>query len=367
MRYKVSVLSRLKWIVLACFGAMAAGVFALWLEHRVPAELTSPTGTFAVGRTNYQWGDTGAWIWYPAAAAAPADHYLPTAIRMTWLQARPGFINFLTRDLSTVRGHSAREVPISNAQPMYPVIILRSGGSGSALNYSSLAEDLASHGYVVAGVDITAIANPEGCVGRDDEEGCATEIMAPLISGIGEALDHLQELTASSGHFYSKLDLTRVGVFGHSFGGAQAAQFCSQDARCKAGINIDGRPFGSVITNGIPVPFMFLLSDHGPPTDEVSTRILSQIQGIYDRQPPQSRRRMVIRGAHHFTFSDDGALLKSALFRGVLRVFAGLRISGRRQLEITAYAVRTFFDQHLKGSTDQSAMLAMPSELVVMP
>jgi dienelactone hydrolase len=104
-------------------------------------------------------------------------------------------------------------------------------------------------------------------------------------------------------------------VFGHSFGGAQAAQFCSQDTRCKAGINIDGRPFGTVITNGVPVPFMFLLSDHGTPKDVVSQRILSQIQAIYDRQPHESRLRIVIRGAHHFTFSDDGALLKSAVFR----------------------------------------------------
>jgi predicted dienelactone hydrolase len=353
-------------IVLAVLGAGAAGVLALWLEHSVPTELPAPTGTFALGRTSHTWDDISAWVWYPAAIAAPADDYLPSAIRTNWERERPAFINFLTRDLSSVRGHSAHGVAISNAEPHYPLVILRAGGSGSALNFTSLGEDLASHGYVVVGLDIATSANPEHCAGRNDDEDCATKIMAPLTGGIGRAIDHLQQLANSDERFKSKLDLTRVGVFGHSFGGAQAAQFCSQDTRCKAGINIDGRPFGTVISTGIPVPFMFLLSDHGTPKDVVSQRILSQIQAIYDRQPHDSRLRMVIHGSHHFTFSDDGALLKSAVFRGVLRVFAGLRINGRRQVEVTAYAVRTFFDEYLKGAADSRGMLATVPEIVVV-
>jgi predicted dienelactone hydrolase len=117
-------------------------------------------------------------------------------IRANWEHTRPAFINFLTRDLSSVRGHSARDVPISSAEPHYPVVILRSGGSGSSLNYSSLAEDLASHGYIVVGLDIAATANPELCAGRNDDEDCATKIMEPLTSGIGRAIDHLQQLAS---------------------------------------------------------------------------------------------------------------------------------------------------------------------------
>ena len=111
---------------------------------------------------------------------------------------------------------------------------------------------------------------------------------------------------------------------------------------------------------------MFLLSDHGTPKRRVSQRILSQIQAIYDRQPHESRLRIVIRGSHHFTFSDDGALLNSAVFRGVLRVVAGLRISGRRQVEVTAYAVRTFFNQHLKGAADSRGILETVPEIMVV-
>jgi hypothetical protein len=36
--------------------------------------------------------------------------------------------------------------------------------------------------------------------------------------------------------------------------------------------------------------------------------------------------------------------------RGALRVFGKLGIDGRRQLEVTAYCVHSFFDAHLKAA-----------------
>jgi hypothetical protein len=144
--------------------------------------------------------------------------------------------------------------------------------------------------------------------------------------------------------------MARVGVFGHSFGGATAAQFCHDDSRCKAGIDVDGQPFGSVVHEGLHQPFMFLLSDHGDSSDPVSRQIKANIQSIYDRQPVESRLRIAIRGASHFLFSDDGALLKSKLLLGTLRLFGVVGIEGRRQLVVTAYCVHTFFDAYVKRS-----------------
>jgi len=62
----------------------------------------------------------------------------------------------------------------------------------------------------------------------------------------------------------------------------------------------------------------------------------------------------MIAGANHYTFSDDGALLKSRVMRGALRVFGKLKIDGRRQLAVTAYCVRGFFDAYLKASSGSS-------------
>jgi predicted dienelactone hydrolase len=168
---------------------------------------------------------------------------------------------------------------------------------------------------------------------------------------IAFALDRLARLNASdsAGKFTGRLDMTRVGMLGHSLGGAVAAQFCHEDARCKAGINIDGAPHGSVVQAGLRQPFMFLLSDHGAASDSTSVQILGDIRSIYDRMPADGRLLVTIRGSFHYVFSDDGAIMKSSVVRGVLRVFGRLGMSGRRQLAVTAYCVRTFFDAYLEG------------------
>jgi predicted dienelactone hydrolase len=154
--------------------------------------------------------------------------------------------------------------------------------------------------------------------------------------------------------------MTRVGVFGHSFGGAQAAQFCHEDPRCKAGIDVDGAPFGSVVPEGIHRPFMFLLSDHGHESDPESGKILADIQSIYDSLPVDGRLRIAIPGANHFLFSDDGALLKSHIVLRTLRMLGIVGIDGRRQLAVTAYCVHSFFDAYLKGASVSRLKISSP-------
>jgi hypothetical protein len=105
---------------------------------------------------------------------------------------------------------------------------------------------------------------------------------------------------------------------------------------------------------------MFVLSDEIHSNDPQTRQILADIQSIYDRLPPDGRLRIAIRGANHFTFSDDGALLKSSMVRGILRTFGKLGIDGPRQLAITAYCLHTFFDAHLKGSSSSSVKISSP-------
>lgn len=351
------------------FAVLAVG--ALWLERSTGITLPTPTGRFAVGRSIYDWVDDPqspkrellVWIWYPATASSGAviDDYLPAWLRT---QARvPPIFRFLTRDVTKVHGHSLRDAEVSPEQPSYPVVIMRAGASVPVVNYSTLAEDLASHGYVVVGFDApyrtSIVVFPDGrIIARRPEnnpelysgaelERVGNKLLAAWIADTGFVLDRLAQF---NGKFMGRLDMTRVGFFGHSFGGATAAQFCSQDSRCKAGIDIDGSLHGSVIETGIHKPFMFLLSERGDFSSDAEVRqIQADIQSVYDRLPADARIRIAIRGANHFTFSDDGALLKSRILRGMLRLFGGLGIDGRRQLVVTAYCVHSFFDAYLKG------------------
>jgi predicted dienelactone hydrolase len=256
---------------------------------------------------------------------------------------------------------------------------MRAGASLEMWNYSTLAEDLASHGYVVVGLDApyrTFVVvfpdrrvitrrpenNPE-LVSGEELNRLANKLLTAWTSDIGFALDRLEQLNVSdpTGKFTGRLDMARVGVFGHSFGGAQAAQFCAQDSRCKAGIDVDGSLHGSVIQTGIHQPFMFLMSGYGDFSSDAEVRqIQADIQSVYERLPTEGRLRISIRGANHFTFTDDGALLKSHIMRGLLRVFGKLGIHGPRQLAVTAYCVHSFFDAYLKGAGASQLKISSP-------
>jgi hypothetical protein len=115
-----------------------------------------------------------------------------------------------------------------------------------------------------------------------------------------------------------------------------------------------------VIRDGLQQPFMFLVSAQIHGSDPEARRVGADIQSIYDRQPPGRRLRIAIRGANHFLFSDDGALLKSHLVMRALRAIGMIGIDGRRQLAVTAYCVRSFFDAHLKAVGRAPVDLRLP-------
>jgi predicted dienelactone hydrolase len=373
-----------------CALLLALGVAAVVMlsvgvavDHRTTLVLPEPSGALPVGRTIVEWMNDStastiaerlshtlqAWIWYPAQAGGPGDSYVPADLRAP-TGGGANVWTYLTHDLDKVRDRAIRDAPLSPQRSSYPVLIMRAGASAPVLNYSTLAEDLASHGYIVVGFDAPYFTgevvfrggrvvtrapanNPEGCVDSDNwarQESCVTPILAAWTTDIALALDHLAAMNRADpqGRFDGRLDLARVGVFGHSLGGAAAAQFCHDDTRCRAGADIDGALHGTVIEEGLRQPFLFLMSDHQGADDPASRRIMAAIDSSYETMPVRTRTRMAIRGANHFTFSDDGALLKSPVVRGVMHVLRVLRIGGRRQLTVTAYCLRTFFDAYLE-------------------
>jgi predicted dienelactone hydrolase len=376
---------------------MLLGVVALFvlfgllrLEHKKETTLPAPTGHFAVGRTTFIWANDAetdeltpspgakrevvAWMWYPAAAsnsAVPAE-YLPAPWRDALAQTSGALMSqYLTRDLSQVRTHSSADPDVSPELRSYPVVILRAGGGALTTDFTTLAEDLASHGYMVVGFDAPyrtfIVVLQDGRVVRrppaNDPENLPADQASQLInrllllwtSDTKFVVSQLKKLNAGepAGKFTGRLDLQRLGMFGHSFGGAQALQFCHDDARCKAGIDIDGAPYGSVIQEGLKQPFMFLLSDHSRDlADPSSKQILADFRSIYDRLP-NGRLFVTIRGANHFSFSDQ-MLVKSQYVIGVMHSLGISRLESRRGLAITADYVRTFFDVYLKDASADS-------------
>jgi dienelactone hydrolase len=364
------------------FVGVAVLLGSFWLDHNRATALPAPTGPYPVGRTTYVWSDASpaepnsqreilAWIWYPAAAQQPNPSvvdYLPgpwrTALKRN---TSPIFTHFISRDSSRVRAYSFRDAQVSPQQRSYPVVFMRAGLAALTTDYTSLAEDVASHGYVVVGFDAPyrsfVVVFPDGRVitrvpqnnadlfSGPEQEQLATRLVHAWSEDMGFALDQLERLNASdpSRRFLGRLDLQRVGAFGHSLGGATALQFCHNDSRCKVGIDVDGAPLGSVVAQGLTKPFMFLLSDHGHEPESETRPVWANIHSLYDRLPGDGRYGIMIRGANHFGFS-DGAITRSPLLMGVLHTFGILPLDGRRQIAITRRYVSAFFDVYLKGA-----------------
>ena len=379
-------LMKLAMMGTACLVAL---MLLLWVEHRRATTLPAPAGPYAVGRVSYEWVNAAesdplapaagakrevvAWIWYPAKVNASSQRaeYMPAAWRVALSKYTGPVLGMLTRDMAKVEAHSFAEAEVLGAQQAYPVVLMRAGGGALSTDFTTLAEDLASQGYVVTGFDApyrTAIVvlsdgrvvtrrpedNPE-TLGSEAAEKLAERLLALWCEDAKFVTEQLTRLNAGEGdgRFRGRLDLEKLGMFGHSFGGAQAAEFCHEDVRCKAGIDIDGRPFGKVVEEGLKRPFLFLMSDHhGEEKDAESERIMGQIQAIYDSLPAKEGALVTIRGTNHFSFSDQ-ILIKNQMIIGAVQFFGvGGHTNGRRGLQITTAYVRGFFDRYLKGAPE---------------
>ena len=263
-----------------------------------------------------------------------------------------------------VRVHALANAPVAASPAHFPVVLLLAGNGALVTFYSALAEDLASHGYIVVGPEaayrtsVVVLANgtvlyrpPEndpGDLPKPQAIALATRLVSMRSTDIGFVLDQLARLdTDPRGRFAGRLDLRHIGVVGHSLGGAIVAAFCRTDHRCQAGVDIDGRLFGSVITRGLHKPFMFMfeaaLSKSNYP------RIFAQVHSMYADLPADSRLGLSVAGANHFSFTDQMLLKNPILLR--LMCFGGAigGLSGRQGLQITEDYVRTFLDVYLKG------------------
>jgi predicted dienelactone hydrolase len=402
------VLKRLLKAIVILVAVGAAGVILLlgllWAGRFREVTLPAPTGPFAVGRVLDAWTDEEhvdpfagdphtkrqlvVWIWYPSSdthGARPAD-YLPAHWRSAMDRQRSSLVGrLLSRELARIHPHSVSDAPLAPARPTYPVVILRAGRAALTTDYTTLAEDLASHGYVVVGFDAPyrtgLVVLPDGRVvteapGQNPEtltgdalDRVVARLLAAWTADVAFAVDRLEQVNASAtGRFHGRLDLEKLGLVGHSLGGVTAAQFCLDDSRCRAGIDLDGAPHGAIVGEGLRQPFMFLLSDHSKEKDPVSRQILADIQSIYDRSAPGGRSLVAIRGANHFTFSDH-LLTKNPVLIGLLHGAGVLRLEPRRGLAVSAECVRRFFDVHLEVAPAASLELPLAGypELQAIP
>jgi predicted dienelactone hydrolase len=176
--------------------------------------------------------------------------------------------------------HSRRDAPARADGRPFPVL-LNSPGMDDTTGWSTAqAEDLASHGYIVVAINHTheafAVQFPDGHtehsrVPLDSPPHVLPDLLLPTrVADTRFVLDRLTTATEQPGraglpqHLAEDLDLSKVGMFGHSLGGSTTVQTMRDDHRVRAGVDLDGPILGSVAADGLDRPLLMLASDTSP-------------------------------------------------------------------------------------------------------
>jgi dienelactone hydrolase len=260
----------------------------------------------------------------------------------------------LTHYLRLVRTHAQIGVPVSPGQSTYPVLLFSPAWDGGRTDYTTFYETLASHGYVIAAMEhVKDLDGP--FLGMNLEQH--REAGALVRRRAEDAVYVLDQLTKRNERdpdelLTGRLDLSRVGILGHSFGGAAAAETCWLDRRFKAGIDVDGDLYGEVADAGTSQPFFFILSDSRPPTEadlhaaDPRVRFTNEMDDLnWKRQESWLAHRggyeLMIRKSSHVNYSDR------PLFSPVKRLTGAGEINPRRALQIADAYILAFFDRAL--------------------
>jgi dienelactone hydrolase len=262
--------------------------------------------------------------------------------------------------LSTVRTNAVSDAAPAGRQRSLPLVVLSPGFTNSRSTLTALAEDLASHGYAVAGIDHTyesfGTAFPDGrvttCLARQARQRGAGSQEKVAAGRASDVCFVLGELTGTHPPWPGAglIDPSRIAMAGHSAGGAAAIAAMLADSRIRAGVDMDGATHALIPDHGVSRPFLFLgkQSNYTPGSGGAVTtweRDWKLLTGW--------KRWLLVSGAVHASFTD------LALLADQIGIDIGAALSGTRSLDITRAYVRAFFDQHLRGKPQ--ALLDQPS------
>lgn len=289
-----------------------------------------PTGNYAIGTTALELKDPFRRelysktssdtrnlmirLWYPKHRSSLnsiyfsfGDELLPIASQFSYKYGFPQWLSVLM--LSNIKTHADVNASVSKDKKSYPVILFSHGLFGSTRDlYVSIIEDLVSHGFIVVAIGHPyfemATVYPDGRVVTDQELSAQFEKMTPqeeqplfLTEAIGVykadirfVLDQLELLNKNpKSIFYTRLDLHRIGIVGHSAGGTAAIETCRVDSRCKAAINLDGWYDHVIGWEPLKVPLLMLFAGAEPteisePTAEYLKRKHLTREQYFDRE-----------------------------------------------------------------------------------
>jgi pimeloyl-ACP methyl ester carboxylesterase len=341
--------------------------------------LPKPTGEHGVGTITLPLVDTGRdgekyanidkkaehrelmiQIWYPANRGITGEtkSYLDDVTRdymlkSDLLKAIPECLSWI----NSIRTNSINNAPTADdytpntKQPeRYPVLVFSPGWGNFYSLYQSLFEDLASHGYIIVGVNHPGIsgvtAMPDGnyyissyANQTDTETNDAVQVLETDLRFVAQQLHEIDQNKTLPVN--GRLDLKHLGILGHSIGGTAAFQTCIGCPEYLAALNLDGGPYGNgYYQKLIQKPMTLVRTDivYGADSENLFSTLWTNIKQGY---------RIEVAGAIHSSFGDYPILNMPESLKSIL--LSNMTINPEQVVRITKDCVRYFFDINLKN------------------
>lgn len=341
-------------------------------------QLLKPTGNFNIGQTTFFYDKNNSGngrllsfqIWYPTNSNSDNKQPFRTEKVISNASNFLGIPTFTTSYFSKIKSNTILNAP-TIPNKTFPILIYNHGYGGFTQVYQTIFEDLVSHGYIVVSIghenESALLIKENGDVISNSPQNEFYIKRSPELNGseIGRwqtailnsneysendkaykemlkltplhnestrlwqsdtkaAIKKLKQINSSDKNLKGIFNFEKIGVFGHSLGGATAGQMCFGNTPIKAGINLDGFQFGDLYQNKLKVPFMFVSSN------QEGDRYLRAL--TYIENSEQDCYQVAITGFSHDNFTDLKYIIEG----------------DKKAMELQRALIRSFFDMYLK-------------------
>lgn len=314
-------------------------------------------------------------VWYPARIhKETTESYLNEGDRIGFSE-KYGLPKSTFNYLDKVKTHTYKNPSVANGQ--FPVLVFSHGIYSKASGYYALLEEIASQGYIVLNINHTyesagslfpngeiRLFNSEYDKKHNNQEMAemvwkamksfekastlekkysaihdlarnyiAADITMRWSKDISLVIDELKKWN-SSGFLINHIDTSKIGVLGHSQGGAAAGQALLDDKRIKAGINIDGVQWGPMIDKMMTKPFVLISSDWDNSHPDFNAHIFA------NRSSPNFYSAKILNSGHS-NFMDIPLMLK------LPQINEAGSIKPQNAYSVSSKTILSFFDSYL--------------------